>query len=131
METKTNSPIKAPFQMSFSEWLAAYGERLTEAKERRSEMGKVFQLGENHFRTVIYPEAGAAVRRSAECRERQTASSAEGKSRAADQRPPAGNQLAARSGAEGRTKAESSVENGVAFRQAAGNGASAGIGSGV
>ena len=57
METKTNSPIKAPFQMSFSEWLAAYGERLTEAKERRSEMGKVFQLGENHFRTVIYPEA--------------------------------------------------------------------------
>ena len=57
METKTNSPIKAPFQMSFAEWLAAYGERLTEAKERRSEMGKVFQLGENHFRTVIYPEA--------------------------------------------------------------------------
>lgn len=57
METKTNSPMKAPFQMSFTEWLAAYGERLTEAKERRSEMGKVFQLGENHFRTVIYPEA--------------------------------------------------------------------------
>ena len=57
METKTNSPIKAPFQMSFAEWLIAYGERLTEAKERRSEMGKVFQLGENHFRTVIYPEA--------------------------------------------------------------------------
>ena len=57
METKTNSPMKAPFQMSFAEWLAAYGERLTEAKERRSEMGKVFQLGENHFRTVIYPEA--------------------------------------------------------------------------
>ena len=57
METKTNFPMKAPFQLSFAEWLAAYGERLTEAKERRSEMGKVFQLGENHFRTVIYPEA--------------------------------------------------------------------------
>ena len=26
METKTNSLIKAPFQMSFAEWLAAYGE---------------------------------------------------------------------------------------------------------
>ena len=42
-----------------------------------------------------------------------------------------GNQLAAHSGAEGRAEAESSAENGVAFRQAAGHGASAGIGSGV
>ena len=49
METKTNSPIKAPFQMSFAEWLAAYGNGLRKPKNAALKWAKYFSWAKTIF----------------------------------------------------------------------------------
>ena len=56
----TNTPktpatsAQKPSFLPLEAWLRQCGDQLQEVAEQRSEMGKLFRLGENRFRAVLY-----------------------------------------------------------------------------